>query len=216
MSESHDGLIGYGVAAGIAAVVLIALSSGSNQNRSQSQDGAATPYTDGSAARDPLPGAGDASGPYPKVAEDRLGPDFTFEEQALTEATTIHRVALTSADGVLEVPVTINGLAEGNFTLDSGASVVVLSKELFVELIRKGGIKKSDYLGTEKYSLADGSIMESPVFTIKKLMVGDVTVRDIRATVTGEGGGLLLGQSFLRRFKSWHVDNDTNELVVEM
>ena len=215
MSQNSDGLLGYGVAAGIAVIVIIGISSAANQNQGVNQDSGDIPYVGEVSSADQVLKPSSQSELSPSFSEQTLNPTFAIEGQPLSDLSTIHRVALASSGGVLEVPVTINGLVRGNFTLDSGASVVVLSKEIFVELINKDGIKKNEYLGTEKYTIADGSVIEAPVFMIKKITVGDITVRDIKAAVSGTGGGLLLGQSFLRRFKKWHVDNETDELIIE-
>jgi hypothetical protein len=71
-----------------------------------------------------------------------------------------------------------------------------------------------DFIGTEKYGLADGSTVESRTFIIKSLKVGDRTVTDVRASITDVNGPLLLGQSFLKRFKSWSQDNAAHELIL--
>ena len=82
-------------------------------------------------------------------------------------------------------------------------------------LIRTGTIKKSDFIGTSKYRLADGSTVKSRTFIISSLKVGDRTVTDVRASIADVNGPLLLGQSFLKRFKSWSQDNAAHELVLE-
>jgi hypothetical protein len=38
----------------------------------------------------------------------------------------------------------------------------------------------------------------------------------VKASVTPSHATLLLGQSFLERFKSWSIDNTTHELFLEL
>jgi len=38
---------------------------------------------------------------------------------------------------------------------------------------------------------------------------------DVRASIADVNGSLLLGQSFLNKFKSWSQDNATHELVLQ-
>jgi len=109
--------------------------------------------------------------------------------------------------GTFIVPVTINAKITLKFTIDSGASDVVVPADVVSTLIRTGSIAKADFLGEEQYQLADGSIVPSPVFLIRSLRVGDKVVSDVKASVAPARGSLLLGQSFLNRFNSWSVDN---------
>ena len=69
-------------------------------------------------------------------------------------------------------------------------------------LIRTGSITKDDFLGQQQYVLADGSTVPSPVFTIRSLKVGNKVVENVKASVASVNGSLLLGQSFLNRFKN--------------
>jgi hypothetical protein len=81
--------------------------------------------------------------------------------------------------------------------------------------MRTGTIKKSDFIGTEKYRLADGSAVSSRTFIIRSLKVGDRTVTDVRASIADINAPLLLGQSFLKRLKSWSQDNAAHELILQ-
>jgi predicted aspartyl protease len=82
-------------------------------------------------------------------------------------------------------------------------------------LVRTGTIKDSDMIGEETYVLADGSKSQSSTFTIRSLKVGNKVIENVRGSVASARGTLLLGQSFLGRFKSWSLDNDKHELFLE-
>jgi hypothetical protein len=68
---------------------------------------------------------------------------------------------------------------------------------------------------TEGYALANGTVVEQPVFRIKSLKVGDRTLENVVGSAATADGSLLLGQSFLGRFKSWSIDNTKHALVLE-
>jgi predicted aspartyl protease len=125
------------------------------------------------------------------------------------------RVKMVESGGIYHVPVVINGALKLDFIVDSGASDVSIPADVVLTLMRTGTIKKSDFIGTEKYRLADGSAVESGTFIIRSLKVGDRTVTDVRASIADVNGPLLLGQSFLKRFKSWSQDNLAHELILE-
>lgn len=125
-------------------------------------------------------------------------------------------VNLTGEAGVFHVSGRIRNSVDVQFTLDSGASVVTIPEELFRRLYSSGLVSDDDLLGEGEYILADGSTIRSVNFRIASITVGDLTVSNVIGTTTPEGSGALLGQSFLRKFKSWHVDNKRNKLILKV
>jgi len=119
-----------------------------------------------------------------------------------------------NAGGIFVVPVEINGAITLDFAVDSGASTVTIPANVYNTLVRTGTINGSDIIGQGTILLADGSKSKLPVFRIRSLKVGDKTIKDVIATVLPSGGQLLLGQSFLARFKSWSLDNTKHVLLL--
>jgi clan AA aspartic protease (TIGR02281 family) len=124
-------------------------------------------------------------------------------------------VPLKSVGGTFMVPVFINGAITLNFVVDSGASDVAVPADVVGTLIRTGTIEKSDFTGKQTYMLADGSVSPTRTFIIRSLKVGDVLIENVNGSVSPAAGALLLGQSFLQRFKSWSMDNNKHVLVLE-
>ena len=141
-------------------------------------------------------------------APDSLGLDSLRVENG-------NRVKMVESGGIYQVPVLINDTLKLDFIVDSGASDVSIPSDVVLTLIRTGTIKKSDFIGTQTYYLADGSPVESKTFIVRSLKVGDRTVTDVRASIADVNGPLLLGQSFLSKFKSWSQDNVSHELVLQ-
>ncbi len=52
-------------------------------------------------------------------------------------------------------------------------------------------------------------------FRLRSLKVGGKLIEDVVAALAPAQGSLLLGQSFLERFKSWSIDNAKGILVLE-
>jgi hypothetical protein len=48
----------------------------------------------------------------------------------------------------------------------------------------------------------------------RSLKVGDRTLENVTGSIAPVDGSLLLGQSFLRRFKSWSIDNQREALIL--
>lgn len=124
-------------------------------------------------------------------------------------------VKLIKELGVFKIPVEINGVLKLHFTVDSGATDVILPSDVVLTLIRTGTVQESDFIGEQTYRLADGSTIKSKVFTIRQLRVGSHTILNVTASVTKLEGGLLLGQSFLSRFKSIKFDYAQEVLVLD-
>jgi clan AA aspartic protease (TIGR02281 family) len=124
-------------------------------------------------------------------------------------------VPLKKGSGTFFVPVEINGAITLEFAVDSGAADVSVPADVFSTLRRTGTIKDLDITGKQTYVLADGSKSQSTTFTIRSLKVGSNVIENVRASVAPATGTLLLGQSFLQRFKSWSIDNAKQALVLE-
>jgi predicted aspartyl protease len=123
-------------------------------------------------------------------------------------------VTLITDGGGYKVPVQINGDLTLNFIIDSGAADVLIPADIFSALMRNGTIRDSDITGKQPF-LADASEPKSFTFIIRSLKVGGIVIDNVKGRVAPQAGSLLLGQSFLERFKSWSIDNTKHVLLLE-
>jgi clan AA aspartic protease (TIGR02281 family) len=130
------------------------------------------------------------------------------------ESSSVEEVLLKKNAGIFVVPVEINGSITLDFAVDSGASTVTIPANVYNTLVRTGTINDSDIIGQGTVVLADGSKSKLPILTIRSLKVGDKIVKNVITAVLPLGGQLLLGQSFLARFKSWSLDNTKHVLLL--
>ena len=121
---------------------------------------------------------------------------------------------MISDGGTFKVPVTINRQLTLNFVVDSGAADVSIPADVFMTLVRTGTITDADFLDKQTYQLADGSTIPSQRFVIRTLKIGDKTLENVVGGIAPVAGSLLLGQSFLSRFKSWSIDNQRRALIL--
>lgn len=121
---------------------------------------------------------------------------------------------MTEEGGTYRVPVRINDALTLDFTVDSGAADVLIPADVMLTLVRTKTLKSSDFTGEKHYTLADGTDLPSRTFVLRELRVGNHRLENVRASVGPVTGGLLLGQSFLSRFKSWTLDNSRHVLVL--
>jgi clan AA aspartic protease (TIGR02281 family) len=123
-------------------------------------------------------------------------------------------VALKKEGGTFIAPISINEALTLDFVIDSGAAVVSIPADVVSTLIRTGTISREDFIGSQRYQLADGSTVPSETFTIRTLKIGTREIKDVKASVAKPEGSLLLGQSFLTRFKSWTINNERGVLLL--
>ena len=124
-------------------------------------------------------------------------------------------VQMVKEGGVYVVPIRFNGVLTLNGIVDSGAADVSIPSDIVSTLIRTKTITDKDFLGTQTYVLADGSKVPSARFNIQSLQIGDKIVKNVTASVASQKAEILLGQSFLEKFKSWSVDNEKHLLILK-
>lgn len=87
--------------------------------------------------------------------------------------------------------------------VDTGATVIALSRED----ARTAGIATSIGMSDVVGEGADGAVKGEQV-TLDRVELGDKTVEGLPAIVLNSGGQSLLGQSFLSKFSSVHIEGD--------
>jgi clan AA aspartic protease (TIGR02281 family) len=125
------------------------------------------------------------------------------------------RIPLVKMSGGLIAPVVINNALKLNFIVDSGASDVSIPADVFASLVQANTVTQADITGTRNYKNADGEVFRSKTFVIKSLKIGNIEAPRVQAKVSPSNAPPLLGQSFLKRFKSWSIDNSTQELILQ-
>ena len=123
-------------------------------------------------------------------------------------------VPLVDQDNLYVAPVLINKAITLNFFVDSGASDISVPKDVVRTLERAGTISAADDMGEVSVTIANGATVRSRMFQIHSLTVGDTTVENLLGSEASSEAPLLLGQSFLRRFKSWAIGNNNHQLIL--
>jgi len=125
------------------------------------------------------------------------------------------RIPLLKMSGGLIAPVIINNALKLNFIVDSGASDVSIPADVFANLVQANTVTQADITGNRNYKNADGEVFQSKTFVIRSLKIGNIEASRVQAKVSPSNAPPLLGQSFLKRFKSWSIDNSTQELILK-
>ena len=146
------------------------------------------------------------------VEEQAEEPEITIETaEALVSEIQMKKMP----GGTYEVPCTINGLPL-KFIFDTGASDVTLSSVEANFMLKNDYLSEKDFRGARRYLTADGTIANGAIVRIKEVKVGDVTLKNIEASVVNnQKAPLLLGQSVLNRFGTITVDNEKLILTIK-
>jgi aspartyl protease family protein len=117
--------------------------------------------------------------------------------------------------GVYYVPCKINGV-EMEFIFDTGASDITISLTEAIFLYKQGKLADEDFLGTEHYQIADGSVQEGTIIVLRTVEIGNKKLKNIKASIVHNAEApLLLGQSALSKFGKISIDYTKNELKFE-
>ncbi len=123
-------------------------------------------------------------------------------------------VAVEPHAGAFVVPVVLNNVVAAKFIVDSGAADVSIPEEIASALMKSGTMTGADLLGSKTYMLADGTMLPSQIYRLASLRIGDMVMENVTVRIAAANSSLLLGQSFLRRLKSWSMDNDRQVMII--
>jgi predicted aspartyl protease len=93
--------------------------------------------------------------------------------------------------------------------LDTGASSMLLSKDVADALVRDGSAHS---IGTSKFQMADGRVVEEPMIVVNEVRIGNHILHNVEASVM-PGNDMLLGFTVVNQIGPFKINTRTNELV---
>ena len=140
-----------------------------------------------------------------EISEDK---DEAVYEQKSEE------IPFTRDGGVCKVKCSINNLPL-HFIFDTGASDVSMSSVEATFMLKNDYLSASDIVGRQNYMTADGNITEGAVVILHDVKLGNMHLKDVKASVVRhQSAPLLLGQSALSKLGKIEIDNDQKVLRV--
>ena len=129
---------------------------------------------------------------------------------------TVSEIAFTRhTGGTFEVPCQINGLPL-QMIFDTGASDVTISSVEANFMLKNRYLSDKDIKGKRYYQVATGELSAGAVITLREVMIGDVLLKNVEASVVGDQRApLLFGQSAMERFGTITIDNEQNKLIIK-
>lgn len=124
-------------------------------------------------------------------------------------------IKMTKRNGVYFIPCKING-SEMEFIFDTGASDITMSLTEALFLYKQGTLTDDDFIGTQQYQIANGSVEEGTVIKLKTVEIGNRKLYNVQASVVHNlQAPLLLGQSALNKFGKISIDYNKGEITFE-
>jgi clan AA aspartic protease (TIGR02281 family) len=123
-------------------------------------------------------------------------------------------VAVEPQYGAFVVSVVLNDVVTAKFIVDSGAADVSITEDMVSTLMKSGTMTGADLLGSKTYMLADGTMLQGKIYRMASIRIGGMVMEDVTVRIAAANSSLLLGQSFLRRLKSWSMDNARRVMII--
>ena len=124
-------------------------------------------------------------------------------------------IKMIERGGVYTIPCKINGTLM-EFIFDTGASDITISLTEAMFLYKQGTLRDEDFLGTQQYQIANGSVEEGTVINLSTVEIGNRTLHNVLASIVHNmEAPLLLGQSAFKKYGKISIDYTRNEITFE-
>jgi clan AA aspartic protease (TIGR02281 family) len=111
-----------------------------------------------------------------------------------------------------KVKLTLGGITR-YYLLDTGASHLIINKDMERELLLDGKLSRSDYQADAEYIMANGERFRAHKVKVNNVQIGDFTLKNVEVAVV-DNGGMLLGNSILNKFSKWEIDKSSMRLIL--
>ncbi|MEO4044252.1 TIGR02281 family clan AA aspartic protease [Hoeflea sp. CAU 1731] len=142
----------------------------------------------------------------PSLLSDRSAGEKTVDLAAVERTPAASRTVRIDADraGHFTAEFKINGRKVDGL-IDTGATAVAINETM----ARKLGVRLKPADFTHRVQTANGAIAVAPV-VLNRIDLGPIRVRDVQAVVIADDSlaHTLIGMSYLKRLRSYRVEND--------
>lgn len=96
-----------------------------------------------------------------------------------------------------------------DFIFDTGASNVCISLTEALYMLKNGYLSSNEIFGTSYAMIANGDITENTEILIREIVIGDIVLNNVRASIVHElKAPLLLGQSAISKLGKIQLDGN--------
>lgn len=119
-----------------------------------------------------------------------------------------------TSDGLRQAVSYINGITTP-FIFDPKEKEVFISPATTLKLLKDGIIDKTSFEGDPTKILGEGTVADKAVLTLREIRIGKNSVQNVRATVNKKVQTLQFGDSLLKKFGSYSLDDASGEIIFE-
>ena len=121
---------------------------------------------------------------------------------------------LTEEQNMKFIQLNFSGL-NYKFMLDTGASNVVINKNVLSDLLSNGVVSKENYIGDSLAEIADGSMIACQNWLVPELKIGNQIIKNLTVSVTdSENSMLLFGMDGLKKLNVLKLNLTENEIIL--
>ncbi len=117
-------------------------------------------------------------------------------------------------EGMRQATSYINGITT-EFLFDAREKEVYLSPVVALKLLKDGVIDKTSFEGDPEKIIGEGTIADKAVVTLKEVRIGKNTVRDVKATINKKIPSFQFGDTLMKKFGRYSVDDAAGEIIFE-
>ena len=99
--------------------------------------------------------------------------------------------------------------------LDTGASDLLINKDMESTLKNEHIITDDNYLGIGEYEMANGMIDTCRKYLVNNISIGKYKLNNIVVAVTDKGKRIIVGKILLNKFRNWILDNKENIMILQ-
>lgn len=125
----------------------------------------------------------------------------------------IDTIKVLTIDGMTYVKIKTGSMIQF-WLFDTGASDLLINKEMETQLKNENIITDANYLGIGEYEMANGMIDTCRKYKIDNFRIGEFTVNNIIVAVTDKGKKIVVGKGLLNKFRKWVLNNNDNTLIL--
>ncbi len=121
--------------------------------------------------------------------------------------------SILAIDGMNYIKVKIGSLIKV-WLFDTGASDMLINKEMEDALKQDNIISEKNYLGVGDYEMANGLVESCRKYKVDNIKIGKYILNNIVVSVTEKGKRIIVGKSLINKFSHWEIDNRINKLIL--
>lgn len=149
----------------------------------------------------------------PFAEKNRSNSNWSIASASDIDGPQTDTISVLNLNGMTYLKVKTGSLVQF-WLFDTGASDLLINKEMEATLKLEGVLTNENYLGTGEYEMANGIIDTCRRYTINNVRIGNYSINNIVMAVTDKGKRIIAGKSLLNKFGNWLLDNKNSRILL--